>query len=189
MKRGTARHPKVNHLRELLRIGLATAIGYLELLWHFTAEFAPQGDVGRYDDSRIEAAVSWTGAKGRLVQALTDAGWLDRDSERRLLVHDWPDHADGVVKKRLGRDGLSFYTLTPKVTEQRQPMADNGGLARAPSYPSPVPSPSPVPEPTAIDSPASRKYRAKTPGILRLLSQPNRQDRQQNRQANLPQMN
>lgn len=160
MKRGCPKHPKVSHLRELLKISLPTAIGYLELMWHFVAEFCPQGDIGKFSDARIEAALSWSGTKGRLIQALTDAGWLDIDSERRLLVHDWADHADGVVQKRLQRGNLEFYTVTPKVTGQRQPTADNGGLARAPSIPSPS-SPSPIPgqaEPSPDrSSPASQK--------------------------------
>ena len=39
MKRGTPRHPKVGHLCELLKIKIPTAVGYLGVLWHFTAEF------------------------------------------------------------------------------------------------------------------------------------------------------
>jgi len=88
MKRGTPRHPKVAHLRELLKLTLAAAVGYLELLWHFAAEFTPQGDVGRYDDARIEAALSWPGKRGKLVAALTEAGWIDPHGVHRLVVHD-----------------------------------------------------------------------------------------------------
>ncbi|MCU1339310.1 MAG: hypothetical protein JWO19_4891 [Bryobacterales bacterium] len=152
LKRGTPRHPKVSHLRELLKISLPTAIGYLELLWHFTAEFAPQGDIGRYSDARIEAGLSWTGAKGKLVESLAVAGWLDRHPEWRLLVHDWPDHADAAVKKRLERSGLPFLRVNDEPTGQRQTTADNGPLARAPSNPDPSPEPEPEPEP--IDTPA-----------------------------------
>lgn len=152
MKRGCPRHPKVAHLRELLKISLPTAIGILELLFHFVAEFCPQGDVGRYSDARIEAALAWTGQRGKLVQCLTDAGWLDRHSEWRLVLHDWHEHADSAVKKRLERSHLEFLSDTAKLTGQRQPSADDGGLARALSNPSPDPSPEPVPDPTAIDT-------------------------------------
>lgn len=128
MKRGTPRHPKVAHLRELLKLTLAAAVGYLELLWHFTAEFCPQGDIGRYDDARIEAGLSWPGARGKLVAALIEAHWIDHHRVCRLVVHDWHDHADGAVIKRLQRSNLPFLSITEKVTEQRQPAADNGGL-------------------------------------------------------------
>ena len=151
MKRGTQRHPKFSYLRELLKTSVPATVGLLELTWHFTQEYAPQGNVGRFDDARIEAAACWSGKRGRLVEALTLSGWLDADPEHRLLVHDWADHADGAVKKRLERAGLSFLTATPKTSGQRLTSADNGALARARSLPTPLPAlpipASPTPEP------------------------------------------
>jgi len=131
MKRGTPRHPKIAHLCELLRVKLPTAVGYLELLWHFTAEFAPQGDIGRFADQRIEAAISWPGSPGNLASALVEAGWLDRNEEHRLVVHDWHDHADDAVRKRLSRAKLPFLSYpcdTAKVTGEPPTPADNGSL-------------------------------------------------------------
>ena len=79
MKRGCPRHPKMAHLCKLLRIGLRDAVGLLELLWHFTAEFAPCGDIGKYDDERIAAAMDWRrGKPGRLIAALIESRWIDR---------------------------------------------------------------------------------------------------------------
>lgn len=148
MKRGTPRHPKVYDLVQALGLPVRSrviVIGYLELLWHFTSEFAPQGDIGKYSDSRIEGAMDWNGTRGKLVEALTNTGWCDKSSEHRLLVHDWHDHADDSVKKRLTRAGLEFLTLTPEVTGQSpqpsQTTADNGSL--------PKPLPKPLPEPHA----------------------------------------
>jgi hypothetical protein len=148
MKRGTPRHPKVTHLRELLNIGLAQAVGYLELLWHFTAEFCPQGDIGKFSDERIEAAIGWTGKRGRLVGALQDAGWLDPHPQARRVVHGWAYHADDAVRKRLQRAGLSFLSVSEEVTGHRRTSADNGCLpvARARSQ-SQSQSPPPPSEP------------------------------------------
>jgi hypothetical protein len=143
MKRGTPRHPKVAHLRQLLKIGLAPAVGYLELLWHFTSEFAPQGDVGRFADERIEAALHWQGRAGRLVSAMVESGWLDHHPGCRLCVHDWGDHCDDAVRKRLSRAGLYFLSIAPKMTGHRQTSADNGSLP----LPLPLPKPEPKPEP------------------------------------------
>lgn len=147
MKRGTPRNPKVLHLCSLLKTRVPTAVGYLELLWHFTAEFAPQGDIGKFDDRWIEAALYWTGRTGHLIHCLTIARWLDRHSECRLIVHDWHDHADDAVRKRLSRSGLTFLSLTAKMTVRNtvsdrtlsSRVADNGCL----------PVPEPVPEPNA----------------------------------------
>jgi hypothetical protein len=148
MKRGTPLHPKVAHLAELLQAKLPTAIGYLELLWHFTAEFAPQGDIGKYSDARIAAGIHWAGrSPTKLVEALVESGFLDRRDDFRLVVHDWHDHADDVVKKRLDRSKLPFLSVADKVTGQnpvvtgkRQKTAENGSLP----YPSPSPSPEPI---------------------------------------------
>jgi hypothetical protein len=137
MKRGTPRHPKM--IRLIQDLGLkpkdrATAVGHLELLWHFTAEFAPRGDIGRYADDQIEGACEWYGKRGKLVQALTTSGWVDQDSEHRLIVHDWADHADGTVKKKLERADQWFLVVTGKVELQKKPqpliVEDNGCLAR-----------------------------------------------------------
>lgn len=123
----------------------AMAIGTLELLWHFTAEFAPQGDIGKYTDARIESGVDWSGRKGTLVPALITSGWCDACDLHRVVVHDWHDHADEATKKKLVRAGLTFLSVTEKVSRQRQkmsaPEADNSGL------PEPMPEPEPLPQP------------------------------------------
>lgn len=116
MKRGTSNHPKVYLLAEALKVKRPAALGYLQLLWDFTADYAPHGDVGRYPDTRIEAALDWGGRKGKLIDALVEAGWLDRHTERRLLVHDWLDHAEKSVHRRLDRETKRTQSDTPKVT-------------------------------------------------------------------------
>lgn len=154
MKRGTPRHPKIYDLLQALDLPVrsrAVVIGYLELLWHFTAEFAPQGDIGKFSDDRLEGAMDWGGKRGKLIEALTTSKWCDVSSRHRLLVHDWHEHADDSVKKKLVRAGLSFLTVTEKVTghspQPSQTSAENGSL--------PLPKPEPLPEP--LPKPPSRE--------------------------------
>jgi hypothetical protein len=144
MKRGTPKHPKVYDLCERLRCDRPTALGYLELLWHFAAEFAPQGDIGKFSDKRIEGALDWKTGRwrksGDLVQALIGAGWIDISTSsgmcqefisgasagdqtgsgpyHRLVIHDWHVHCDDSVRKKLARSNLSFLSLGEKVTGQ-----------------------------------------------------------------------
>lgn len=116
MKRGTPDHPKVAYLASLLNVPTYSAVGILELLWHFTARYAPQGDIGKHPDSVIAKAVYWqrpTGERGvrpecKLSGALVTAKWLDTCQVHRLIVHDWCDHADEAVRKFLSRHGLDF---------------------------------------------------------------------------------
>jgi hypothetical protein len=121
----------------------------LELLWHFTAEFSPQGDIGKFDDRRIEAALGWHQTRwrkhGDLIRALSEAHWIDINPVHRLITHDWHDHADESVRKRLARSSLQFLSLPDKVTGHRQP--DAATLAENGSLPLPLPVPEPVPLP------------------------------------------
>src|SRR6516162_936176 len=116
MKRGTPEHPKMKELARLLNIPLYSAVGIMEMLWHFTAKYAPQGDIGKFSDADIAAAVGWevrSGSKGvrtevRLGSALVHAGFLETSPQHRLVVHDWHDHADQAVARRLARQRLDF---------------------------------------------------------------------------------
>ena len=158
MKRGTHRHPKMLALSKTIHRPIPACIGYLHLLWEATADYAPQGDIGRYSDEWIEASCMWNGKKGELIAALIACGWIDKpnsqDGERLspvsksiLTVHDWFDHAEEYVRKKLNRANLPFLSIhkdTDKVTGQRQILsgkrqttadfvrktADNGSLPR-----------------------------------------------------------
>jgi len=95
MKRGTPDHPKVMLLAARLRqmgIGMprAAAVGTLEMLWQWAAQYTPQGDIGRWPDEVIEEALGWTGEPGALLQALCESGWVDEHDRNRLILHDWP---------------------------------------------------------------------------------------------------
>ena len=124
MKLGTDRHPKFLKFATAMNTSRAATVGMLELLWHTTAEFAPQGDIGKFDNQAIAVAVGWEGEADHLVGSLVAAGWLDPCSDHRLVVHNWEKHAPEFLKKRLSRTKTPF--ITPK-TPSVQTTADNGG--------------------------------------------------------------
>jgi hypothetical protein len=107
----------------LLHCDRATAVGFLELLWHFAAEFAPQGDIGRYEDRRIEAALDYLphGQRrtGRLIQALVESRWIDADPVHRLVVHDWQDHCESNTLSKLSKAGLTVAKEGSKAAKAR----------------------------------------------------------------------
>lgn len=167
MKRGTPDHPKVFDLCDRLGCDRPTAIGYLEMLWHFTAKYAPQGDIGRYSDHRIEAALDWFGRgkpAGKLMRALVDSRWIDRDGKYRLAIHDWSSHADESVRLRLKRAGLSFVCVGENVSEQ-SPVSVGDSIATKTPLPVPEPEPEPVPEPSLSPRPI-RQGRNITPAAI-----------------------
>jgi hypothetical protein len=117
MKRGTPRHPKTRRFADALGVSRVTAVGHLELLHHFAAELAPQGDIGKWEDLDIAAACDWPGDPVAFTDAAVRSGYVDRCAVHRLVIHDWHEHADGAVKKRLQRGDLEFVRPTAPVVE------------------------------------------------------------------------
>lgn len=108
MKRGTPNHPKVMDLAGALGITRAHAVGLLEMMWHFTAQYTPAGDIGKYSDAAIAFHIGWENAPETLLNALCATRWLDQNASVRLYVHDWHEHADDSVHMALARKTLHF---------------------------------------------------------------------------------
>lgn len=162
MKRGTPEHPKTLMLAAELDLPGYAAVGVLESLWHITSRYAPAGDIGKYPNSVIAQKIEWDRDADELVEALVKTRWLDHDDDHRLLVHDWPDHADDAVNMHLARARQVFAcgrapktTRLPKVEKKNaDEWFKNTGVHKActrrvasPPLPSPaLPSP---PKPSA----------------------------------------
>ena len=108
MLRGTPDHPKTLALASFLGVHRLMAVGALETLWQWTARFAPAGDIGRWADAAIASGIHWDGEAAQLIEALVECKFLDRDQQHRLLVHDWPEHADDAVHRVMARAGRRF---------------------------------------------------------------------------------
>jgi hypothetical protein len=108
MKRETLRHPKTYDLAARLNCDRATALGLLVLLWDFTGDAAISGDVGKWNNGAIARACDFAGDADAFIEALVGAGWLDEVEEHRLVVHDWPDHCEDWVRKKMDRAKLQF---------------------------------------------------------------------------------
>jgi len=132
MKRGTPRHPKVLGLSVALGIPQYAVVGLLEMLWHFAAEFAIDGGVGKFTDEMIAKALCWDGDSAILIDALANEGWIDRCQCHRLRVHDWPNHADQTVQRVLVNRNQEFL-----------PCYDDPGTVLEPSK---LPLPKPIPK-------------------------------------------
>lgn len=187
MKRGTPDHPKVKVFAELIKRRRPEAVGYLELLFHFTAQYAPDGWIGRYDEKRIAAGLDWVGKPSIILDALVKAGWVDDDpamvarsqADGRpmagrspadhwpmgLVVHDWHDHADRATLQKLSRSGKTpvqlAHTVTDKVCAHSETQKNSTRELDA-HLPEPVPEPvpepfSPEPPPLAAVTPVSEQ--------------------------------
>jgi hypothetical protein len=124
MKRGTPAHPKTAMLMAELSIPRYAAVGILESLWHWTAQFAKRGDIGRYSNHIIADSVGWTDDPDKLINALVKCHWIDTYAQDthgvrteclplggeapRLIIHDWPEHTDDSVHIALARSAETF---------------------------------------------------------------------------------
>lgn len=81
------------------------AVGHLELLWHFTMESARRGDIGQFENIEIADEIGWDGDPDEIIEILASTGWIDRDEQHRLLVHDWHEHAPTFIKRTIHRSG------------------------------------------------------------------------------------
>ena len=103
MKSGTPFHPKVRKLARTLGLPLFSAVGILEMLWHYAEKYAPAGDIGKFDDQDIVDAVDWPEEPAKLVAALVDARLVDTCDCHRMIIHDWQDHCNDAVHMKLAR--------------------------------------------------------------------------------------
>jgi len=114
VKRGTIEHPKMKQLAKALNIPPPYAVGILESLWHWSARYAIQGDIGKWSDAAISEGVGWTGDPIKLIDALVQSKWVDRVRGcARLAIHDLADHADNTWKQNLKDKGLTFWNGKP----------------------------------------------------------------------------
>lgn len=128
------------------------ACGIIERLFHFTARYAPSGDIGKYSDVRICAACGWTRDATWLITALVNRNWIDVDPPR-LYVHDWHDHSDDAADKYLAANGLKYANgIVPR---RKKVSRDKGRKKSSQSDPEPVSEPESKPEPV-VRSPRSR---------------------------------
>jgi hypothetical protein len=91
-----ARHPKTLRLSRALGVSIPAAIGHLHLLWWWALEYAPDGDVGRFDAADLTLACMWEGEEAALLPALQQAGFVDADG----TLHNWDEYAGRLLDRR-----------------------------------------------------------------------------------------
>jgi hypothetical protein len=158
-KRSLIGHPKFDRLQ--MRLGLARyeAVGILETLWHMAGRFAPQGDIGKYDDEEIEAWIGWAGEPGALVTALIACRFIDRSDQHRLVVHDWHDHVDNTTKTALRRNGLATVSGEMGKSEPNSQPCCNTVETDLRSTSTVLTPPEPEPEPEPYSLPETEDHR------------------------------
>jgi hypothetical protein len=91
-------HRKTLALADALNIEPVQAVGHLACLWLWAVDNTPNGRLDGVTERTIARAAQWKRDSGALLEALTDAGFLD--AAPQLLIHDWHDYAGRLVERR-----------------------------------------------------------------------------------------
>lgn len=78
MKHSAPTSVKFAKLKRCLILTHWQCVGLLESIWLFAQTNAIAGDIGRYSDEDIAAAIEWQGDPTELVRHLVECGWPDR---------------------------------------------------------------------------------------------------------------
>jgi hypothetical protein len=92
-------HPKLRRLSALLGVSKAQAVGHLHCLWWWCLDYAPSGDLVKYEEIDIALAAEWTGDVADFIDGMERAGFLDR-GEHGWIVHDWRDYGGRLLERR-----------------------------------------------------------------------------------------
>ncbi len=136
MKRKAPDHPKMKALARRMKVALCTINGIMERLWHHCGDYTPDGGIGKLTDLEIaEACAIPTDMDARdLVLGMIETGWLDPMENCRLFVHDWSDHCEDSINRKIAKDHLFFADGSPpKLSKlpwkERESLIDFYGIA------------------------------------------------------------
>lgn len=150
MKRGTARHHKIDELADALDIERPHALGLIASLWDWTAETCPAGDIGKATNRTIASRSEWRGDPDVFIAALIKARLVDEHPTSRLVIHDWSEHCDDGVHTYMARRRFLFADgTTPRLrhlhSKEREAAEKEYSAILAQK-----PTPQPIVEPATI---------------------------------------
>jgi len=129
MKRNTPYHPKTGMLAAMLGVKRYQAVGILEMLWHFTAQYCPAGDIGKRTNKQICSFLDYPIKKSDdLIKALIETGWIDEDHKNRLVIHDWHQHSDYTCDKFMKDNKLQYATGHAPRSKNKEEVATSSNL-------------------------------------------------------------
>jgi hypothetical protein len=127
------RHPKTKRFARLMSISLPAAIGHLHYLWWWSLDYAQDGDLSRYTPGDIAEASYWEGDSDELLNALIEAGFVDRN-EGLICIHDWDVYGGKLLQQKVSSRERMKKWRTESRSQKRDPGISHGydGDVKAP---------------------------------------------------------
>jgi len=115
-------HRKIMKLKRLLNIRTPMAIGYLCMIWLWSLDNAPDGDLSTLTPREIASLCDYRGKDPKaLISALIEAGFLNSD----LSIHDWFDYTGKLITSRNLKRKRDRDYYNKKKNELEIPLSDS----------------------------------------------------------------
>jgi len=180
------RHPKTTRAARALGITRPHLVGHLHFLWWWVLEYAPDGELHDHAALDIAEAAEWPGDPEAFVDALLscglgEPGFLRRNEDGSLAVHDWLDYAGRMLairkanaeRKRLSRGHRCDKAVTVTGMSQKCHSDVTRYQTRPDQTKPPIVPQTPQPAPlklVAPDPPSARKRASADEGFEKFWS-------------------
>ena len=145
-------HPKTKRLARILGINLPQAVGHVQYLWWWAADFAPNGCLNAYDAADVADACLWPGDPIVFVEALLCCGGVERrgfieKTTEGWIIHDWNEYQGRIIAyrelnaKRMRERRASHVQRTDVAQDSHVQDTTDVRVTHAEDLPVPVPVP------------------------------------------------
>ncbi len=134
---GLEKHPKTIRLMAAMSWDLDVTLGKLHRFWWWCVDCAPDGDLRKYSNDVMAAAVGLPFSVGmRFVEAMVDAGGRGEDGnvlpgflERKpyFRIHEWWEYFGPFLQVKFKKNPEKWRRIRSLYAEPSPNQADNGG--------------------------------------------------------------
>lgn len=117
-------HRKLLSAADILDICPAYLMGMIISLWLWSLDNVPTGNLDGISARTIARAAQWDGDAQSFVDALTEAGFLDREADGSLEIHNWHTWTGKLLDKRQHEKDRSARRRSEKSAKSKQPEVD-----------------------------------------------------------------
>lgn len=118
----TDRDPKTRKFCRATGLDTPTAVGSLHMFWWWALDWAPSGDISKYEAIDIAEAVHFNGDPELLLSALIDAGYVAKTMVGREIVN-WPEIGGQIIEARK-KDALRKAEARKKKEDRKANPSD-----------------------------------------------------------------
>lgn len=124
-------HRKIKKLKRVLKIKTPQAVGHVVMLWLWSIDNAPDGDLSKVDAEDIAEACEWPKDAGDFVAAMQEAGFIDPD----MRLHDWSEYTGRLMgqrdeKRRKDRERQARYRAKKADAANDDKVVSNNNVTR-----------------------------------------------------------